>query len=457
MIPKFRWRALATTNFDLVIERAYTAVPSRLQNLVKAVKDGDSFDTRLNGTADPVGYFKLHGSIEFHTDLTVPLILGNEQYASYEKNRTRFYSRFRDLGFEYPFVFVGYSISDPHIQRILFDLTNPEIGRPLYYLIAPGISDVESRYWASHRVIAIDVTFEDFLKEIDRAIPVAARAIPIAVGGGALSIKKYYRVAGATEPPSIVSFLATDATHVHSGLVDTRQDPIEFYHGSDSGWGCILQNLDARRAFADSVLVDAILLSDENRKGAELFVLKGPAGNGKTVSLKRIAWEAGITYDQLTLYANGPAGLRIDPLSEIYRLTGKRIFLFIDRVALVRHEVRDLLQAARGRSIPLTIVGAERDNEWNIYCEYLEPFVRQEFPVRYLNEQEIDNLLSLLERHGALGLLKDLSPEDRKLAFTKRAERQLLVALHEATLGLAFEEIIVDEFRGIEPPAARSV
>ena len=37
------------------------------------------------------------------------------------------------------------------------------------------------------------------------------------------------------------------------------------------------------------------------------------------------------------------------------------------------------------------------------------------------------------------------------------AERQLLVALHETTLGIPFEEIVVDEFRRIEPEAARNL
>jgi hypothetical protein len=122
LIPQFRWRAIATTNFDLLVEKAYAGAPTHLQTLVKTVKDGDNFDTRLNKETDPVGFYKLHGCIDFHTASEIPLILGNEQYASYESNRSRFYGRFRDLGFEYPIVFAGYSISDPHIQRMLFDL-----------------------------------------------------------------------------------------------------------------------------------------------------------------------------------------------------------------------------------------------------------------------------------------------------------------------------------------------
>ncbi|MDE0158605.1 MAG: SIR2 family protein [Candidatus Dadabacteria bacterium] len=457
LIPKFRWRAIVTTNFDLIVERAYANSTNSRQNLIKTVKDGDRFDTRLNKESNPVGFYKLHGCIESHSDLEIPLILSNEQYASYRKNRTRLYDRFRDLGYEYPIIFSGYSISDQHIQELLFDLTDPSIGRPPFYYISPKITDLEKRYWEKLRVFSVEASFEDFLKTIDQAIPSLARVLPIEIGGGELSIRKHYRIAQPTESLSLKSYLTTDTTHIHSALTAPRQDPRQFYRGYDDGWGCILQNLDVYRSFSDSVLVDTILLDEENRSTTELFLLKGPGGNGKSVSLKRIAWEAGVTYDYLVLYNEIPAGLRIEPLAEIYRLTGKRTFLFVDRVALVRDELRKLLENSRSQSIPLSIVGAERDNEWNIYCEQLEPFLRQEFPVRYLSEREIRKLLSLLEQHNALGLLQNLAPEDRVRKFVEGAERQLLVALHEATLGIPFEEIVVDEFRRIEPAVARNL
>ena len=457
LIPAFRWRAIATTNFDLILEKSYSRAPHRLQTLVKTVKDGDSFDTRLNKETSPVIFYKLHGCIEYHSDLEIPFILGNEQYASYEKHRTRFFARFRDLGYEYPIIFVGYSLSDPHIQRILFDLTDPGIARPPFYIVSPKITAVEKRYYANHKVHAVNATFEEFLNTLDETIPALKRALPVGIGGGELSIRKHYNVPHPNELPSVAHYLATDTTHVHSGVIAPHQDPRDFYHGYDNGWGCILQNLDVRRSFADSVLVDAVLLSEENRHLTELFMLKGPGGNGKSVSLKRIAWDASVSFDILALYVISPAGLRIEPLTEIHRLTNTRIFLFVDHVALVRNELRKLLHAARAQSIPLSVVGAERDNEWNIYCEHLEPFVRQEFPVRYLNEREIDELLGLLERHDSLGVLKDRSPEDRTHAFTTSAERQLLVALHVATLGVPFEDIILDEFQRIEPAGARNL
>lgn len=456
LVPRFRWKALVTTNFDLIIERAYsTASPPSLQNLVKSLKDGDLFDTRLNNTSNPVGLYKLHGCIEHYTDDSIPLVLGQEQYASYATNRQRFYSRLRDLAYEYPLIFCGYSISDPHIQHMLFDLTDKGVRRPMYYHVGPDTDDIEVRYWATHQIACLKATFAEFLHALDGAIPVMARSLPIALGGGSLSIRKHYRVAGVTESVLLRSYLETDAVHVHAGMSFERQDPIEFYKGYDRGWGCIAQNLDVRRSVCDSVLVDAVLVSENGRSDASLFMLKGPAGNGKTVALKRIAWDAAVDYDQLVLYVTEAAGLSIEPLAEIFRLTRKRIFLFVDRIALLRDELSQLLHSCRARKIQITVIGAERDNEWNIYCEQLERFVRQDFPVHYLSDRSIATLLDLLERHRALGLLIDKSPQQRLEAFTQIAEKQLLVALHETTLGLPFQQIVLDEYKRIEPAEAR--
>ena len=40
LLPTFRWRAIATTNYDLIVERAYERVGDRLQALVPFIKNG---------------------------------------------------------------------------------------------------------------------------------------------------------------------------------------------------------------------------------------------------------------------------------------------------------------------------------------------------------------------------------------------------------------------------------
>lgn len=458
LIPTFRWRAIASTNFDLILERAYEQLADRVQKLVKTVKDGDAFDTRMQKTGSPLGFYKLHGCIDHYTDEQIPLVLGTEQYSSYSEHRRRFYDRLKDLAHENSIIFAGYSLSDPHIQQILFDLTSTNIQRPSYYCVGPAYDDIEVRYWAAHRVTIIRDTLEGFLSQLDKAIPTVARRLPVGeVSSSALSISKHYRIAEPTETEELATYLDADAEHVHEGLTSGTANPRQFYSGHDQGWGPIMQNYDVKRRVVDSVLVDAVLAPSEDTRPADLFMLRGPAGNGKTVALKRAAWEAAISYEKLVFFARNPSAIRPEPIREVYELTGKRIYFFVDHVALYRSEVLALLQDCRSKRIPLTIIGAERDNEWNIYCERLEPFLAQDFPVRFLTETEVRQLVDLLERHGCLGALQRLTRDQRIDAFVSGAQRQLLVALHEVTLGIPFERIVLDEYERIEPAQARRV
>ena len=60
-LPTFRWKAIATTNYDLIVERSYRDVSDRLQTPVKRFKDGDSFDHRFKQEADDAHRGDLHG------------------------------------------------------------------------------------------------------------------------------------------------------------------------------------------------------------------------------------------------------------------------------------------------------------------------------------------------------------------------------------------------------------
>jgi hypothetical protein len=125
-------------------------------------------------------------------------------------------------------------------------------------------------------------------------------------------------------------------------------------------------------------------------------------------------------------------------------------------VSLLKERLSDLIYDNKTARIPLTIICAERENEWLVYCEQLVPHVTQEFSIEYLDSSEIASLIGLLERHHALGFLTDQSPRARIEAFEVRADRQLLVALHETTLGVPFERIVLDEYDGI-PEEARQL
>jgi hypothetical protein len=102
LIPKFRWHGIATTNYDLIVDKAYAPPNSPQQTLVPFVKNGQAVETETKRVIDGLQFLKLHGSIDHYTDTEIPFILATEQYARYSRHRTRLFERFSGLGNRIP-------------------------------------------------------------------------------------------------------------------------------------------------------------------------------------------------------------------------------------------------------------------------------------------------------------------------------------------------------------------
>ena len=61
-LPTFKWAGLATTNYDLVMERAYEQCKDRSQEIVPLIKNGDRIEEKLKAPRSLM-YLKLHGCI----------------------------------------------------------------------------------------------------------------------------------------------------------------------------------------------------------------------------------------------------------------------------------------------------------------------------------------------------------------------------------------------------------
>ena len=148
----------------------------------------------------------------------------------------------------------------------------------------------------------------------------------------------------------------------------------------------------------------------------------------------------------------------MEVFAELYDLTRRPIYLFVDQIALHVGKLHPLLKAATSKNIPLVVIGAERDLDWSTYASPLdEDFAPQFTRVGNLSSTEIEGLIDLLERYDCLGELKEMSHDDQIKAFVERADRQLLVALHELTQGKPFEEIVFAEHQRVHPEQARQL
>ncbi len=455
-LADFNWRMIATTNYDLLIEHAYADVKPRRQNLVRFVKDDEPVEARLQETERPVAYLKLHGCLDHIHDSDIPLILTKESYSRYKANRTRLFGRLANYAHESTLLFIGYRLDDPHIRNLIYDI-GPE-RRPRWFMVTPDAEDYDIDYWSSQNVGIIKCRFGEFMQALSDEVPPLFRQLAHAARTADFPVRKHFQT-NDPESEKLRRAFATDFTYVHANIPSEEQLPQQFYQGYDTGWGGILNRYDVRRKVEDDLLFKA-LLENENPTGPKLIMLRGAAGSGKTIALKRTAFEAATASGALTLWLEEGGALHFDVLAELYELTRQPIYLFVDQIGFRVPQVLSFLKSARARSLPVIVIGAERDADWNSYCGALDAEFPPEFlRVGHLSMAEVEGLLDLLARHECLGLLGRLSRDDQVKAFIdkNRADRQLLVALHELTLGKPFEKIVLEEHQRIFPEQAQQL
>lgn len=456
LVPMFKWKAIVTTNYDLVVERAYQKVPSRLQQLAPVTKDGTELQAALCGQ-NTVPYLKLHGCINNFTDTTVPIVLDSLEYSKFSKGRAHLVTAFKEWATNSPVIFCGYSLADENIKQILFDIGDASQVRPQYLYVCPGLTDIESRYWNARRIASYSGSYADFMGTVDASIPSAKRELASLLSASSLSITKW--IPSHTAPsPALVQYLTQEAVHV---LPDPPPalavDSQAFYAGLDVSFAPIYGGLDVRREQVDE-LIERVVLDTLKSTEPKFFVLRGYAGCGKSVFARRLAIETSALIDTpLVIYLPEGTVLRADLLLELQQLVQSRVYVFLDDLIEFGESLPPFLENLRAKKVPITILACSRTNEFNVFGSRYSGKVSRDFEIGDLAEREIDDLLKKLSANKLLGPLKSYEESERRLFVERFYGRQLLVALHEITRGSSFEDIVLDEFEKITPRHAQQI
>ena len=455
-IPAFRWRAIVTTNYDLVVEKAYRACKNPLQEVVAVTRDGDELQKALSGQ-NTVPYLKLHGCINNYSDTTTPIVLDSEEYAKFSKGRKNLVTTFSEWATESPIIFCGYSLNDENIKEILFDIGDASRSRDAYLYVDLAFDDIQTRYWMQRRITPFVGTFEDFLNQIDGEIPEANRLLASLLSRESPSIARW--IPSHAEPSAnLVQYLNEELVHVMPAQPASKEvDAKSFYCGLDVSFGPIYKNLDVRRTLTDEILERTVLDTIASTQ-PKFFVIKGYAGCGKSVLARRLAVEASALLDApLVVWIGEGALLRSELLLELLELVKSRLFVFVDDILEHGETFDRFIDRLYALERPITVVACARTNELNIYSRALQQRITKEFELHDLENAEVMQLLRKLSESKILGPLEQYNDADRRAIIHKFYEQQLLVALHEITFGDSFENIVVNEFEMILPREAQQL
>lgn len=452
------WKAIFTTNYDLILEKSFKELGIKtIQDL--SVVYRNTPEQQIFKTPNTVPYFKLHGCISYINDQNLPLILSSEQYLTHLLNRERLFKKFEELASDYSIIFIGYSNQDHNIRAILQKLEALKSARPRSYMVSPNFTDIEISYWQERKITPIKLGHEEFINQVSNNITDNDLKLSTYIQEVDREIENKFAVSFKDNPPteSLLNFLDHETEFIHSGMPLGDSIPKDFYKGVLKNWDPIIRSLDVRRKIEDRILTD-LVLEDKFQKENEafIFLLKGFAGSGKTVLLKRLAWECSLEFEKCCIYVKPETSLRSKPILELFTYVKERIYIFIDNLLANEKQLIELIKKAEREQIPISIVTTERINQLNDE-ESIEGYVSKDYKLNYLLDTEVEILISKLEKHDSLGHLKNKTKEQRKRELAEKTGRVLLVALYEATGGRPFEDIIYDEYSSLNSDELKAI
>lgn len=459
LITSFKWRSIYTTNYDQAIERGYSDNrDTAKQKLERIVCDNDPLQNALN-TSELLPLIKIHGCISRLNDTSLPLIISSTDYRNHLENRSGLFQTLKEELSSNLVIFYGYGLSDYNIIGLLDDIERDGIHRPRHIWLDPYMDGLKQEFWSSKNLECRKSSLTDFLEEIPKNISTNQGLVSIIKNNSRIS-----KLIPSHNNPSVALELYLKEQLIFLSIDKDIQIEIDsyknelFYRGSSTGFGWVGKGLDFSRTLYETIFEKVFIDSEVDNKLINFYLVDGYAGSGKTVVLKRIAWDGCNSIDKPCFYLQDSAQLNIELIIETIELIQEPVYFFVDNILNYQSEINQIFDYCNKNKRKVFVIGSARTNEWNNSNNTLNkinPFV---FSIRDLDNKEIKSLINKLKEFKSEGKLTQLSDRE-KFSFIKEvSKKQLLVTLLEATnYGKDFSEIIKDEYEGIYNRAAKEL
>lgn len=458
LITQFRWKSIFTTNYDEAIEVAYRDNRNSLQKIERVLCDNDSLQHILVQT-DRLPLIKIHGCISRPNDRNVPLVIASSDYRRHQDNRSSLYQTLFESLSNDIVIFYGYGLMDANIIGIIDKLDEDGVERSRHIWIDPFMNALKKEFWQSKNLDCREETLESFLIGIGQE-----NQNNLALGTMLQNDSCISKLIPSNDRPSkeLEAYLHEQLIYLEMNKeifdqLDTYKNE-NFYRGNSHDFVWLEKGLDFERTLEKAINTELFQNFEVSNSLFHFCVINGYAGSGKTVLLKRIAWNAVKNHSAMSFYLKEGGVLDSAFVVQLVELIKEPVILFIDDILEHQHEIFKIKDFAIKGKHKIYVVGTSRSNEWNNEANSLEKLSPLFFSLLDLNDQEIRNLLSKLAEFNAEGGLKDLNYDDKVHFIRNNSEKQLLVTLLEASHhGQEFAEIIKDEYEGIYNRSAKEL
>jgi len=432
MIP---WLSAYTLNIDNL--ETIATDQFKLKRKLRGISAASSFSSSLQLTSSHyLQFIHLNGDLD---DVPDKVTFSTIQYAERATDSDPWSLRLSTDLQSNCVIFVGTDLDEPPLWHFmaLRGSRGSRLGefRPRSYLVSPSLSKPRSDLLSQFNIVHIPMTSEEF------ATSVLSEVTPNDIQEGIAVLESIHATGRSSSKPMSLG----------NANIDPNQKT-EFLMGQDPSWSDITSGRAIEREF-DQTIESEVRNQLSNTKRTPILIT-GPAGTGKTSSLMRIA---------LKLHAEGKHVFWIDRNSEIgpgkivdFVLSGEEIdIIAIDDGDIYGTQLSNLLRnITENDKLPLILI--EMRSHFIDRClvpALLKGLKPIELVIPKITDLDIEQLIQTLDRENRLGTLKGLPRLTQIKAFRDKADRELVVAMYEATTGLKFRDRIVDELTQLDEPA----
>lgn len=412
-IAKIPWRRVYTTNYDNVFETAASKAGVRVLPITLKV---DPFAARSDG----LQYVHLNGAVEgmMDADLDSILKLTDTSYVTSSIADSPWAITFRnDLRLAEAVFFFGYSLFDLDVKRMIYD--SPDLHRKSFFVLGANPSSLTKQ------------RIEKYGTLVEASVEEVAKQIPASSSPGLANPPFQYESLQELKPSS-----SNDKPRDQDvfDLFEFGAFKREFVHQSISEDG----QYYLQRPACDQVL--SLL-----QGGAPAVVLTASLGNGKTLALEGIAYQAIEKGFKVFVAADHEAKAAIE-FEHIAKM-GDPTLIIVDDYASWMKELRS---HALCRTPNAKLLLSARDTVHDVLYERLEADLGvssiPEINIDKLTDKEIKIMADMLDAYGLWGDFAGQSPIEKakfiKTSLNSEMHGILLRLLKSSDIGLRLKALV---------------
>lgn len=434
-IPHYDWRSIYTTNYDLLVEKAY----SRAHRGLIIIRSNYDFP-RLRNSAD-LPLYKIHGCIsqDRSDGHQASIVLTESDIQGHLEYRKMLFDRMKaDLEAGMVLI-IGHSLADQHLRDLVREVAKLQ-------------TDIHA---VNHVVLLVFERDDDLAALYERqGLSVIFGSIDSALD--ALTTHISTRSSATPTPASGEFELPAELLACTLEVAVMRQRPPQvalMFNGRQAGYG----DIEAGLTFERNAESDIGLRLRTRVPGT---VVTGVAGTGKTTTCRRALW----TLNREGIHCwehQDPYRLRkSDWLKVEEQLRARTEFgvLFIDNIHRHQLDADDLVESlAAIENRALVVLGTSETSQWTYRIKSRRFFEHgAPFKMERLTDTEIVGLVSLVERSPDIAKLVSISfrtsPREKQIEQLKRRCRaDMFVCLKNIFETTSLDEIILNEYKELSP------